>query len=255
MSTPAWMQKGDNLKQSELMKSSTKPNVYGFWLNPGVENARNILFLDDPQILIASHSLWIDGKSEDYTCLVEDCPACAKNYWRTPIMPYTILDLTPFKDKTGKERKYSRKPFLAKGKTVIELLEDRRMNSGGTLAGLKIRVIRSEKKSANCGDDFQVLGRIDIANMNLPKEDIKLYDYAELLRPVTAKQLEAALKYAAPPKGKKSRTVSRDSLAETDPFATETEHHQEMAGTPGADTASGDFGPEPQFNSSDEIPF
>ncbi len=153
-------------------------------------------------------------------------------------MPFTILDLTPFTDKDGKERKYFKKIFLAKGKKVIEMLNSRRESNGGSLAGLKMKITRSTEKDPACGNDFIIEGKVDLKKLPVDKaDDIKPFDYEKLYAPLTSSQLEAKLKYAAAPNSKKKKnTMSRAGLTE------------EFGDT----SVSSD---EPQFNAEESIPF
>lgn len=249
-----WYKRGDEIKDDDFKNSNPiYRKLPEFWLSEGKENARNIMFIDDPNFFVNRITLKIGEDFVTFTSLGEDDPAIAKGYRPTPCLVHTIFDLTPFKDKKGNERKYSRKLYFVKGKDSRDRLEERRANSGGSLVGIKMKIMRLGEKSPNTGNDLQVLGKVDLSKMTIPAEDLKPFNYIEMLAPPTAAQIEAALKYAAPPSNskKKSKTVSRDSLDNADPFATES------LGGPahGADPAGGDFGPEPQFDSADEIPF
>ena len=231
----SWLKKGDEVSSKEFLSSGNTKNTNEFWLKSGKENMRNIIFLDDPGVGFARHTLKIGENFESLTCLDADCPMCAKGYWKTPCIVFSILDLTPWKDKQGNEKKYFKKTLLIKGKAMMELISVRRDANGGTLAGLKMSVLRTDDKAPNSGDDFSVLGKVDLSKLPVDdKKDIQPFNYEELFAPLSIAQVEAKMKYAAPPmsgKNKKSGN-SRAALG-----------------------ASNDFGPEPQFNASEEIPF
>lgn len=228
----SWLKKGEEISKPDFFDTGSQKRRNEFWLKEGNDNARKVIFLDDPQVGFSQHGLKIGDNFESVTCLGEGCAACAQNFYKTPAMPFTVLDLTPFTDKDGKERKYFKKVFLAKGKKVIEMLNARRDSNGGTLAGIKMKIIRSTDKDPACGNDFIVEGKVDISKLQVEKpEDRKPFDYEQLYAPLTASQLEAKLKYAAAPNSKKKKaTASRAGLTE-------------------------EFGDEPTFDASSEIPF
>jgi len=236
----SWIKKGEDIKKPEFFDTGSQKRKNEFWLKEGNENSRKVIFLDDPQIGFSQHGLKIGENFESVTCLGEDCAACAQNFYKTPAMPFTILDLTPYTDKEGKERKYFKKIYLAKGKKVIEMLNSRRDSNGGTLAGLKMKITRSTEKDPACGNDFIIEARVDLKKLSVDKpEDLKPYDYESLYAPLSKSQLEAKLKYAASPNSKKKKaTVSRAGL--TEEFG---------------DSASIDFESEPTFNAEESIPF
>lgn len=211
-----WLKSGEDLKKKEFFDTGSSKKRNEFWVKVGIENARNVIFLDDPEIGFAVHGLKIGDDFETITCAGEDCPACAKNYYKTPVMVFTVLDLTPFTDKDNKERKYFKKPFLAKGKATIEKINMRKSENGGSLKGLKIKITRTTDKSAACGDDFVAVGRTDLSKLPVEKaEDLVPFNYEEIYAPLSASQIESKLKYAAPPGGKfkKTATGSRGDLA------------------------------------------
>jgi len=259
MSGGGWYKRGDEIKDEDFKTSNQiYRKIPEFWIKEGKDNGRNVLFLDDPNFLVMRIMLKVGDDFVSFTSLGEECPAVAKGYNPTACLVHTVLDLTPYKDKKGVEKKYFKKIYLVKGKDSRDRMEERRSNAGGSIQGIKMKIMRLGEKSPNSGNDLQVLGRIDLSKMNIPADDLKPLDYMDLLAPPTRAQIEAVLKYAAPPNGKKSKTVSRDSLAETDPFATEASQGQPgpgvEAGDPG-NIANGDFAPEPEFGNADEIPF
>lgn len=211
----SWLKKGEEINKPEFFDTGVRRNTREFWLKPGKENARDIIFLDDPDVAFHQHSLKIGEDYERITCLEEACPACARSYYKTAAFPFTILDTTPFKDKEGKERKYSKKIFLIRGKAMKEVIDSRREANGGTLAGLKIRVMRTDDKAPNSGDDIQVLGRVNLEKLPVEKEDDrKPFEYEEMYKPLSPSQMESKLKIASPPQSrkKKAATAARTDL-------------------------------------------
>lgn len=212
----SWFAKGNDANRSALMSATTQKKVQSFWLKVG--ESRELIFVDDPQFLINEVSLKKTNTDqiEQYTCSGVDCPMIAAGYTPYPIEVYTVIDLTPWKDDKGVEHKFTRRLFKAKGKKTIELLKDRRQTAGGSLVGVKMKVKRMTEKSTNCGDDFQVLGKVDLSKV--PDEAKKIFEYENILAPLDSKRLEGILKYSYPPGNSKNKQYSKNAASMDDVF-------------------------------------
>lgn len=232
----SWLKKGEDLNSKDFLSSGNTRNKPEFWLKAGKDNARKVIFLDDPNIGFAQHTLKIKDDFERLTCLDDDCPMCAAGYYKTPCLVFSVLDITPYKDKNGVEHQYYKKVLVIRGKAMKEIIDSRREANGGTLKGLKMQIMRTDDKAPNSGDDYQVLGRIDLTKLKYEKkEDAEPFNYEEMYAPLTVGQISAKIKFAAPPNNKKKKAA--------------TTPRSEIGGF-GDDTS-----PEPSFDTEDSIPF
>jgi len=181
-------------KEREV-EEKQKTYVNRFWLPP--DSTATIVFLDDNPPIIEEHQLQIDGDWRHWlTCLRmvgEPCPVCDtldnKAY---TVGFYTILDMSEWKDKSGKIHKNELKLFPAKFKTlqVLKRLSAKR----GSLEGCAFEVYRSTSDAPNTGDVFDFerkLTKDEILELN---PEAKPFDYAEILKPKEVGELLALLK-------------------------------------------------------------
>ena len=213
----SWLKRGEELRSKDFLESNVKKQVREFWLKPGLDKARKVIFIDDPVIGFKQHTFKVNDQFDKYTCLESDCPACAKGYYASPVTVMTILDLTPYTDKDGKQKPYYKTIYAVRGQAMMNIIEARRSANGGSLAGIKMQIMRSTDKEPSSGDDLQVLGKVDLSKLPVEsKEDLVALDYEKLYAPISASKLEAVMKYAAPPTSykKKSATATRQSLAD-----------------------------------------
>lgn len=211
----SWLKKGEDLNSKEFLSTGSSRYKPEFWLKSGKEFSRKVIFLDDPGVGFNQHTLKIKDAFEKLTCLDDSCPMCAANYYKTACFVFTVLDTTPYKDKNGVEKPYYKKVLVIRGKAMKQIIDSRREANGGSLKGLKMQIMRTNDKAPNSGDDYQVLGKVDLEKLPYDKkEDRDAYDYEEMYAPLSASQVEAKLKYAAPPnqKNKKSTTTPRSEI-------------------------------------------
>jgi hypothetical protein len=188
-----------------------KNYVNRFWL-PADSSAR-IVFLDDNPPIIEEHQLQIDGDWRHwFTCLRmigEACPICDsldnKPY---TVGFYTIIDMSEWKDKSGKTHKNELKLFPAKFKTlqVLKRLSAKR----GSLEGCVFEVSRSTSDAPNTGDVFDFETKLSKDEILELCPDAQPFDYADILEPKSVGAIMEVLKRAS--KRSASRSIDSDRI-------------------------------------------
>lgn len=233
----SWFIDGQAPNRDEFIKNAYHARTMQFFMKEG--ESKELVFLTDDRFGVYEHKLQINGFWKPFTCSGSDCRFCGAEKSRGYAEYSTILDLTPFKDNKGKDRKYSRKA-LAAGKDVSKILEDRRIDCGGSLVGAKFRSSRTGDKSVGCGNDWKFLAKVDISKI-ITKPEYKPYDFREVLRPRSPEEQQAILDQSA--RIGTVKTVNRDDLEDLPP-------HGETAAAP--HTLAG---PSLSTMSDEEIPF
>lgn len=223
----SWYTKSGDSNSTQFKNQDLNPkSLFTFYLKAG--ETKQVLFLDDPKFGVYEVKLKLGNRYDRFT--VTNSPddpfmrAIASKQARASYMEYaTILDLTPYTDKDGKERKFSKKAF-AVPKSMQDAIQRRRDEAGGSLAGFKMNIFRDSDKSASCGNDFQLVQpRLDLATMvtqgKLTADVVKPYKFEELLAPVPFSIAESVLAQATP-YGEQPKTRSRESLS-SDPFSSD----------------------------------
>lgn len=229
----SWFAKGNDSRASDLMNIGRESKSWRFWVKKG--ESAEIIFLDDPQFLITEYSFKIGDSYQNYTCAGETCPALLRGYKPYPAQLYTVLDLTPWKDKEGKEHKFTKKVLVVKGKKSMELLDHQRQAAKGSLIGVKMKMIRTNAdKSSNIGDSFVISGKVKLDTLS--ESDRAPVDYEQEFAPPTESKMIQILKVAAPVVDgkKKAATVSREAYG---------------------DSSVGAAAPSGSFDASEEIPW
>lgn len=194
---------GDHVNKA---RKESRSQPLRFFLNKG--ESKHILFLDDEPQWAWEHSFRKGftkaGKPNwrKVTCrrgLPGGCPGCASELIRVYTGFLTILDLTGYKDKEGKEHKNLRK-LLTVGVNDDEQF-DRWMKQNDGLTGWIVKTTRFErtKQSRAIGDEFEFIKRVK------PFEDEKFFftskldggekkppepfDYAKILEPLSAEDM------------------------------------------------------------------
>lgn len=176
---PSWM---SGMGHKADMSGDAKKRVpFRFWLNPGTE--RNILFLTDgdraPVFWEHQYCAMKNGKlnwGHHLTCLQvlgQQCPMCQYaqdhgKFERSKIQAFTILDLTPWKDSSGKEHPYTKRVLAVKSR-VQETIARKyiaQIDKGEKLRGAIFKVFRpNDKKSASTGTEFDFVKMMDLAKL------------------------------------------------------------------------------------------
>lgn len=152
-------------------------------------------------------------------CIGESCPMCEyskqndskdnQSYARAGTL-FTVLDVTPYENKDGKEVVTPRKRLLVAGSrmlTTISATYEVLKKSGHSLRGYKFIVQRTPKKmSLSTGDVWIPQGSVDLSDF----EDVDELDYQTILAPDRAK-MEAALKRMVPEKVEEPEEVEWDA--------------------------------------------
>lgn len=220
-------------------------DLFSFYLKAGEK--KRLMFLDDAAIGVMEATVKVGYKQfETYVIGSESSVLMQKhkNVNRGYKEYYTVLDLTPYKAKDGKEKSYSVKA-LKVTKSIAAILEDRRIKAGGSLVGCMFEVGRSDDKQASCGNDWQLLKKIPPEQF--PK-DVKPIDFKKELKPKSEQFLEGVLK----------RASGFTDSNQADPFsmATSDAAFPNANDVPfGASPVGADSFPEPSFNVEDSIPF
>lgn len=141
------------------------------WQPP--ETTQRALFLDDDPFMYWEHNFKLNGNWRNQcVCLkrnkIDDtCAICDKWDDRYPyfIGLHTTINMTPWESKKGNVYCYQREIFAARlgGKDkpgVLKKLE-RLKKKYGRLRGLIFDVYRSGAKTESCGDEFELVEKVD----------------------------------------------------------------------------------------------
>jgi hypothetical protein len=140
-----------------------------FWLKVGA--SKEIVFIDDSPFCIWEHSWRVgDDKNFQYaTCISkinpEGCPGdAAKGVQKAEyIGHYTIVDVTGYVSKDGKEHKYELVELSPKTKVLNKLKAKK--EAKGSLVGQLFQVLRTDDNSASTGDDFEHKREVDMVKL------------------------------------------------------------------------------------------
>jgi|WetSurMetagenome_2_1015567.scaffolds.fasta_scaffold103231_2 hypothetical protein len=181
-----------------------------FWLD--YDKSAKIVFLDTPDFFVHEHNLKIGGKYFNYaTCLreIDTCPPCDEGDNPSYIVAGTIINLTPWTDKEGKEHKNEKQLFVAKGRARQRLMKqiERR---GGELTGCVYEMSRGNSTTeCSTGEDFEYIKTVKklsdllkaapVDKKGQPDPTfIEPFNYAEIFAPKTSAELRAMLGLSAP---------------------------------------------------------
>lgn len=195
----SWYSRPGDANSSAFSQNPNPKSLWTFYLKPGEK--KNILFLDDAQFAVWETKIRVNGQWQRFTAdagnpedpLVQ--AAAAKKLYLSLVEYYTVLDLTPYTGKDGKERKFSKRA-LAVPRTVQEMI-NRRRNEVGGLTGAIFAVVRDGDKTAACGNDWSFQKKLDIAKEiqagRLQADVVKPFEFMELLAPANPVLVKAAL--------------------------------------------------------------
>jgi hypothetical protein len=208
--------------ESDVKRAAQKEKgnmPFRLWLRP--EEERAIVVLDEaPTFFRHEHSYknpqtgnW-DGISG---CVKEtdSCPACKslgkESYYA---MYLSVIDLTTYKDKEGKEIHASRKLLVVKPQQQAKWFRkiDKALDEEGTLRGAVFILVRSDENAANIGDDIEADGFEPLENNpdfertwkdregKSHSEDLtEIYDYDKLFPEDSVEDLETQFNVAPAP--------------------------------------------------------
>ena len=166
-----------------------------FWVKPG--GSAEIIFLTEAEEALSCHQHFcrVRGQITHHTCLTcigEACPMCAYAEehgkksaigFKSRGTMFTILDVTPFKNREGKVIVRPQKRLLVAKKNFLGILNtyyETLKKGGHKLRGSKWDVGRSTAKtSPSVGDAYMYCGQVDLSEY----EDVDELDYQTLLAP------------------------------------------------------------------------
>jgi len=243
----SWYSKpGDNNREDFRKNKMHSHDLFRFFLKPG--ESRTVLFLDDAQFGIKEYLAKVGGRFKNFTESEENSVIFSGSY-SSYAEYYTILDLTPYVDKQGTKRFFSKRAIGIKG-DGIDTLDRRRKSAGGSLVGKKVKITRDGKKSPSSGNDFEVVGETDIDSIPLDKLNEfarKPYDFVSVMEPLSPDRISSIMKYSA--NGGDQYASGRDEFNQ-DPFGGTTENVDK-----GASNHVTDPNNQPPSFTEDDIPF
>lgn len=178
---PAWAAGVGHKADMNHAADLSKRVPFRFWLKQGTE--RKILFLTDgdeaPVIEEHQYQAMKRGRPswDNYlTCLKllgETCPMCAfskdvDKFHASKVQLFTILDLTPWKNKDGQEQAFTKKVLAVKRRTqeIIARKYISRLDEGQTLKGASFKVFRSnDSKSPAAGTEYDFISMVDLSTL------------------------------------------------------------------------------------------
>ncbi len=167
--TPSWYSQGFEGIKKEEDRLATMWGVPRLWLKPGA--SADIVWLDDEPACIHEHNPNMNGSWRNWiTCIKDfnpDNPVCCQvlgHDTRYYVGYFTVVDLTEWKDTKGNIHKNEIKLLGAKLKT-LKLLQAKKEGKEGRLAGRLYRVMRTDKQSPSCGNDFEYTRDVDMSKL------------------------------------------------------------------------------------------
>jgi len=190
-SPSGWFKKGkdgfeEKKKLDAVAEKRKEKYAPRFWLKPDEE--AKIVFLDSEGFYIKEHNLKIGGKWGNFVTCTDDfapCAVCKEGYRPTYTAYYTVIDGRKYTTTDGKVVK-NRKVLIPLKGSAINFIEDLKKKHKN-LRGIAMKVKRYTSNDPNCGNYFEVLGKVNLSKF----EDNKPYDYEVILAPPTDEELEA----------------------------------------------------------------
>src|SRR6056297_262439 len=168
----------------------------------------HIIFFDDIDTFLLEHQFQANGSYYNYETCIRDiegeCPICDSNNNPSLISATTIFDLTEYKKKDGTIAKPRKKLMvLKKGGT------ERFLRKQEKLGGLKMKKFEVYRSSDQKGEatgteaDFEKEVDPEVLRQFCPEGEnfidwIKPYDYGEIFKPKSAKELRKAIGLSEP---------------------------------------------------------
>jgi hypothetical protein len=154
-------------READRIEQMSGPNR--IWIPAGAK--KELVFVDDEPACIHEHNPKLNGDWKNwYTCLkpvypddVACCAVLGKDYPPYYVGFFTVIDCTEWTDKKGNKYQYEVKLFPAKLKTLKRF--EIKKKDKGTLTGKLWSVMRVDKESPSCGDEFEVVREADMAKL------------------------------------------------------------------------------------------
>lgn len=220
----SWLKTGFNTVVEEAERRDSEVKVPELWMNVG--HAKEVMFLDSTPACVHTHTVKVHGEWMTFTCLgdtgAEDVPCCEiLGTKKRQFQGYfTVVDLSPYKDRNGNVHVNEVKLFPAKFKT-LKLIQEV-LTEQGTLNGKVIKLKRMEDKSPSSGDyvgyvrdqalpELKFRGKplAEVAKdtekfsrqISFPKDrkGLPVMNYMEILAPKSPGEIRAMLRGYKPP--------------------------------------------------------
>jgi hypothetical protein len=213
MTTLGWYNTGAMTPEEnqKLFSPTTSKQTSRFWLKEGEK--RTLVFVDgaDDGFRTKEHELEIGGKfGFTFTCRQgldpqgRKCPLCLRAEAHKGkggaygVSFFTILDLTPWTSREGKEIPWSIRLLPCKKDALTKLMTIRKEMLGGALPGWKFVFMRSPRppgqdmaKTAKIGDIYQSVERVDVSKVidGRTQKPVVPFDYIKILEPKSHEEL------------------------------------------------------------------
>jgi hypothetical protein len=154
-------------RETDRIEQMSGPNR--IWIPAAAK--KELVFIDDEPACIHEHNPKMNGEWKNwFTCLkpvypddIACCEILGKNYPAYYVGFYTVIDCSEWTDKKGNKYQYEVKLFPAKLKTLKRF--QLRRQEKGPFAGKLFSVMRVDKESPSCGDEFEVVREVDMAKL------------------------------------------------------------------------------------------
>lgn len=178
----SWLQQGD-ITKVEKPTSTGKFAPFAWGLKSG-ETKKFVFVSDSKSPAVHFHEIWSDNRPSRVLCnkpMGEPCEWCNlatekgdKRLGATKNFIFTVIDLTPYKNKEGAEIPFSRKPMFVKEQTARKLFQPMLLcaqeDYGQDFPGLLVRATRSDDdKAPRVGDSFSILKAVKLSEYDDPK--------------------------------------------------------------------------------------
>lgn len=199
----SWFNTGYDAAKEESKKGWESNGPQRIWLPPQ-ETVRG-MFLDDDPCSFWEHGFKQNGKwgghepcHKKNRALASNsgnrCPICdsGDKMWPYFVGLHSMMVMTPwFTKKDNREINFQRKIFAAKMGSdekpgILKKLE-RLRSTHGRLKGIIFDIYRSGKKTESCGDEFTVVEKIDVANIETYGRELVAKYVARINEKVAAK--------------------------------------------------------------------
>lgn len=207
MSNVAWMRKGKEGQQwFDNLKHERSNSPFRFWLRP--DTSAELVFLDGEGMYIREHNMKIHGKFGNFFTCIRDfapCPLCqmpdkTPGRYSSPVVAFTVIDLTGYVDKEGKQIRNVKRLLVLRKEVAEKLIKKAQSRKVDDLTGWAVRFTRYNEQEANTGEDIEFLQKVDLnklAAVVTPPEGVSKvefmqpYNYEKIFEPKPEDQLMA----------------------------------------------------------------
>lgn len=161
-----WFQTGYDEVEKTLRKEASRQSAgYGpgrFWMP--ADSEREFILVDEDPVAVYEHNPKLNGSYRNWlTCNNGVCCEILGADTRYYVGFFTCVDLSEWTDKQGNKHKYELRLYPAKSKTLKKF--KRKIERGVSLAGKLILASRTDSKSPNVGDDFEIVREADMTKL------------------------------------------------------------------------------------------